>query len=355
MRNRSIGFVFQSFHLIPQLTVAENVETPLLYAGLPADALAGARAARASTAWGCATARPIGRRSCRAARRSGRPSRARWSLEPRLVLADEPTGQPGHAPPARRSRACSQELHREGRTLVLVTHNEALAAARQPPGAAARRPRCSDDARAVAAGRVARCAWACAACSCTSCARRSPSWASCSAWRAVTAVSAVGEGARREALDADRRPRHRHHHRARARRPRRPAALRRGLRVRDAAAVRAVGPTWSRWRPCARRRARAGGGRTATDAGRGGHDRRLRERGAPARQLRAASSPASTSSDRKRVAVLGASVARRPLPALRSAGGQRVLLGGDWYDVVGVVEGRGARARPRRPHPHAAT
>ena len=34
VRNRSIGFVFQSFHLIPQLTVAENVETPLLYAGV---------------------------------------------------------------------------------------------------------------------------------------------------------------------------------------------------------------------------------------------------------------------------------------------------------------------------------
>ena len=35
LRNRSIGFVFQAFHLIPQLTVAENVETPLLYAGMP--------------------------------------------------------------------------------------------------------------------------------------------------------------------------------------------------------------------------------------------------------------------------------------------------------------------------------
>ncbi|HYN01359.1 MAG TPA: ABC transporter ATP-binding protein, partial [Vicinamibacteria bacterium] len=35
LRNRSIGFVFQSFHLIPQLTVAENVETPLLYEGAP--------------------------------------------------------------------------------------------------------------------------------------------------------------------------------------------------------------------------------------------------------------------------------------------------------------------------------
>ncbi len=35
VRNRSIGFVFQAFHLIPQLTVAENVETPLLYAGVP--------------------------------------------------------------------------------------------------------------------------------------------------------------------------------------------------------------------------------------------------------------------------------------------------------------------------------
>ena len=35
LRNRSIGFVFQSFHLIPELTVEKNVETPLLYSGLP--------------------------------------------------------------------------------------------------------------------------------------------------------------------------------------------------------------------------------------------------------------------------------------------------------------------------------
>ena len=126
VRNRSIGFVFQSFHLIPQLTVVENVETPLLYAGIPA------------AEW-----RPRARRGLErvglAHRESHRPSELSGGeaqraaiaralvLEPRLVLADEPTGNLDTRT-GDDIAALLFELNREGRTLVLVTHNDALAA-----------------------------------------------------------------------------------------------------------------------------------------------------------------------------------------------------------------------------------
>ena len=126
MRNRSIGFVFQSFHLIPQLTVVENVETPLLYAGIPADA------------WRERALRVLDRVGLRH-RASHRPSELSGGeaqrtaiaralvLEPPLVLADEPTGNLDTAT-GEEIASLLQELNREGRTLVLVTHNEALAA-----------------------------------------------------------------------------------------------------------------------------------------------------------------------------------------------------------------------------------
>jgi macrolide transport system ATP-binding/permease protein len=71
-------FVFQSFHLIPQLSVLENVATPLLYGDVPPDDW-DARARRRSSASPCSAARSTAPRSCRAARRSASRSRARWS------------------------------------------------------------------------------------------------------------------------------------------------------------------------------------------------------------------------------------------------------------------------------------
>ena len=126
MRNRSIGFVFQSFHLIPQLTVAENVETPLLYAGLD-PALWRERALRVLDRVGLRH-----RASHRPSELSGgeaqRAAIARaLVLEPPLVLADEPTGNLDTAT-GEDIASLLQDLNREGRTLVLVTHNDALAA-----------------------------------------------------------------------------------------------------------------------------------------------------------------------------------------------------------------------------------
>ena len=126
MRNRSIGFVFQSFHLIPQLTVAENVETPLLYAGVPAEAWR-ERALRVLDRVGLAH-RATHRPSELSGGEAQRTAIARaLVLEPPLVLADEPTGNLDTAT-GEEIASLLQDLNREGRTLVLVTHNEALAA-----------------------------------------------------------------------------------------------------------------------------------------------------------------------------------------------------------------------------------
>jgi putative ABC transport system ATP-binding protein len=125
LRNRSIGFVFQSFHLIPQLTVAENVETPLLYEGA-APAQWRPRALRALERVGL-TARADHRPSELSGGEAQRAAIARALVtEPRLILADEPTGNLDTAT-GEEIAALLDELHARGRTVVIVTHNEALA------------------------------------------------------------------------------------------------------------------------------------------------------------------------------------------------------------------------------------
>ncbi len=125
VRNRRIGFVFQAFHLIPQLTVVENVVTPLLYAGV--DEEDGRRRALASLE----RVGLLGRAEHRPSELSGgeaqRAAIARALVtEPRLILADEPTGNLDSVTGEEIARLL-ETLHREGRTFVLVTHNDALA------------------------------------------------------------------------------------------------------------------------------------------------------------------------------------------------------------------------------------
>jgi putative ABC transport system ATP-binding protein len=125
VRNRRFGFVFQSFHLIPELSVFDNVETPLLYGGVPPPEWR-ARAQACLERVGI-----LHRARHRPSELSGgeaqRAAIARaLVMEPRILLADEPTGNLDTATGNEIADLIS-ELHREGRTIILVTHNEALA------------------------------------------------------------------------------------------------------------------------------------------------------------------------------------------------------------------------------------
>jgi len=129
LRNRRIGFVFQSFHLIPQLTVEENVETPLRYGRVPE------REWR-SRVHACLEKVGLDHRSThRPSELSGgeaqRAAIARALVtEPAVLLADEPTGNLDSATGEEVAEVL-WGLQREGRTVVVVTHNESLAARAQ--------------------------------------------------------------------------------------------------------------------------------------------------------------------------------------------------------------------------------
>ena len=126
IRNRRIGFVFQQFNLLPSLTALRNVELPLSYAGVAREQ----RRQRARGRWiGSAwpTASTTGRASCRAGSSSGSRWPGRWSRDPALLLADEPTGQPRLKRQAEEVLRLFDELHGQGRTVVLITHEAEVA------------------------------------------------------------------------------------------------------------------------------------------------------------------------------------------------------------------------------------
>jgi putative ABC transport system ATP-binding protein len=129
VRNRRIGFVFQSFHLLPRLTVLENVLLPQRYARVPdADAPARARALLERIGLGQRLDHLPGQLSGGQLQRA---AIARALLnQPDLLLADEPTGNLD-SNSAADVMALLRELHAGGQTLVLVTHDPAIAASAQ--------------------------------------------------------------------------------------------------------------------------------------------------------------------------------------------------------------------------------
>ena len=125
IRNKMLGFIFQQYNLIPKLTVLENVELPLLYAGISGQERR-ERAIRALERVGLAE-KQKNLPSQLSGGQQQRVSIARaLAGEPSVILADEPTG----ALDSRTGRevlAFLQKLNREGYTVVLITHDNSIA------------------------------------------------------------------------------------------------------------------------------------------------------------------------------------------------------------------------------------
>ena len=125
VRNEMLGFIFQQYNLLPKLSLLENVEVPLIYAGLPR----GERRRRAKEAL-----ERVGlgdKLKNRPNQLSGgqqqRVSIARALVRnPPVILADEPTGAlDSHT--GREVLGLLQQLHQQGHTVVLITHDNSIA------------------------------------------------------------------------------------------------------------------------------------------------------------------------------------------------------------------------------------
>jgi len=124
LRRERIGFVFQAFHLIPRLTAFENVELPLMLAGMTP------RERRKQVTRSLEAMRLTGRAGHRPDQLSGgqrqRVAIARATVtEPSLILADEPTGNLDRAAGEDVIEAL-EALNAKGLTLIVVTHDPAL-------------------------------------------------------------------------------------------------------------------------------------------------------------------------------------------------------------------------------------
>ena len=129
IRNEMLGFIFQQYNLLPRLSLLENVEVPLVYAGM-------SRAARRRRATEVLEQVGLGDKLKNKPNQLSGGQQQRVSIaralagHPAVILADEPTGAlDSHT--GREVLAMLQQLHQQGNTVVLITHDNSIAAQAQ--------------------------------------------------------------------------------------------------------------------------------------------------------------------------------------------------------------------------------
>ena len=125
IRNKMLGFIFQQYNLLPKLSLLENVEVPLVYAGIPL-------AERKRRATASLERVGLGDKLKNKPNQLSGGQQQRVSIaralagNPAVILADEPTGAlDSHT--GREVLGMLQELHRQGNTVVLITHDNSIA------------------------------------------------------------------------------------------------------------------------------------------------------------------------------------------------------------------------------------
>jgi putative ABC transport system ATP-binding protein len=127
LRGRTVGFIFQSFHLLPRLDVAENVELPLFYQRVP-------RAERRERAIAALKRVGLDHRASHVPNEISGGERQRAAIaralvnDPSLVLADEPTGNLD-TDRGQEILEILRDVHASGATVVIVTHDPGIGAA----------------------------------------------------------------------------------------------------------------------------------------------------------------------------------------------------------------------------------